>query len=231
MNFLDTPTEITLGALLLAIILTILAYWRIRVDKNIASLHLKRSVLTHSMGKPEWDLSKSWATSLTALGALLGTVISGGLSKNMTNAGLNLFFGVLVLIAPILYTTTARYIEIGTGDEKRHESQGFVGIFLLTNLIIVWAVLGELITVLIILYNVATTTILTSPIKYIFLIFLVAALVCVGAYVLRTLPWTVHDQLQTAQKETERLMTAVSREPVPEGEAPPRPAMKSWSLL
>jgi len=231
MNFLDTPTEITMGTLLLAIILTVFVYWRIHADKNIVSLHLKRSLLTHCMGKPEWDLSKSWATSLTALGALLGTVISGGLTRNMTNAGLNLFFGVLVLIAPILYTATARYIETGTGDEKRHEAQGFVGIFLLTNLLIVWAVLGELITVLIILYNVASTTILTSPIKYIFLIFLVAALVCVGVYVLRTLPWTVHDQLQTAQKETERFMTAAPSESASEGEAPPRPAMKSWSLL
>src|ERR1700736_1877403 len=128
MNFLDTPTEITIGTLLLAIILTMVAYFIILADKKVASLHPKGSVLTHCMGKPQWDFSKSWASSLTAVGALLGTILAaagGGLTSNKTNAGLNVFFGVLVLIAPLVYSATARYTEAGSMDAKEGQVQGY----------------------------------------------------------------------------------------------------------
>lgn len=228
MNFLDTPTEITIGSLLLAIILTIVAYFIILADKKVASFHLTSSVLTHCMGKPHWDFSKSWATSLTAVGALLGTVLAaagGGLTSDKTNAGLNVFFGVLVLIAPLLYSATARYTETGPKDTTEGQAQGYVGMFLLSSLLTVWAVWGELITVLIILYNLSATTIVTSPIRYIFLVFLVAALVCVGVYALRTIPWTVQDQLLTEKQETERLQARAAP-----GETL-QPPLKDWSLL
>lgn len=221
MNFLDTPTEITIGSLLIAVILTIIAYFRVHP--------LAASILTHYMGKPHWDFSKSWATSLTAVGALLGTVLSaaaGGLTSDKTNAGLNLFFGVLVLIAPLLYTATARYTETGPIDAQEVQVQGYVGMFLLTSLLTVWAVWGELVTILVILYNLTSATILTSPIRYIFLVFLIAALVCVGVYAIRTVPWTVQEQLLKEKQEKERLKRLV-----PEAEEQSQPALNDWSLL
>src|ERR671930_2559715 len=68
--------------------------------------------LTSRLGPPNWDLSKSWGSNITVFGALLGTLLTSGALPEQpsipkpTYAGLNVLFGVLVLVAPFIYTAT-----------------------------------------------------------------------------------------------------------------------------
>src|SRR5438552_3342765 len=65
---------------------------------------------TRTLGEINWSFSDSWASTLTAVGALLGTIVgtSGAVAENADPlsgkalVGLNLLFGFLVLLSPVL---------------------------------------------------------------------------------------------------------------------------------
>lgn len=178
------------------------------------------------MGKQEWDFSGSWATSITTLGAFLGTVISAQVSTEMNHVGLNLFFGLLALLAPILYRATSQYALPDDHEEKlpppSSEPQGYVWSFFLTSLITLWAVFGELITIVIMLADLNTgssETILAQSVQIFLWFFLVIALLSVVIYALRTIPWTVEDQITTASDRRQRCPKAKC------------PSLPPWKLL
>src|SRR5215469_18496251 len=68
------------------------------------------------MGGLKWDPKESWASTLTAVGAILGTVTSTPLllpkdTRLLSKAefsSLSLFFGALTIIAAFLYNATRR---------------------------------------------------------------------------------------------------------------------------
>src|SRR5438874_1354013 len=85
---------------------------------------------TATLGEINWSFSDSWASNLTALGALLGTILaaSGVIPKGASPlstrglAGLSLLFGFLVLLAPVLYSAFARVAPLlpdDTGEGPR----------------------------------------------------------------------------------------------------------------
>lgn len=89
------------------------------------------------------DVRGSWASSLTALGAALGTVLAAtgfltdvvaGLSTGMF-AAMSLLFGFLVLLGPVLYTAF----------HNRDGEPTYVRLLIAAGLT-VWAAIGELIT-------------------------------------------------------------------------------------
>jgi hypothetical protein len=110
--------------------------------------------LTNPLGTLELKFTESFASSLTAAGALLGVVISAGVLPDETvvlsKAGftsLNLIFGVAIVVAGLAYSAGQKPVwQDVTGNPTKQESkfQGFVWPFLLAALITVWAVLGEL---------------------------------------------------------------------------------------
>lgn len=107
-----------------------------------------RAPLRYSAPGTKWE-AKSWATTLTAAGALLGTVLGGvtfppypeQISKESL-VNLNLFFGALVVIGPFLFQVLRRR-TVSEGDRKA-ERFGTNLTLLLTSTVTLWAVFGQL---------------------------------------------------------------------------------------
>jgi hypothetical protein len=103
-------------------------------------------------GPANWDYSESWATSLTLVGALLGTVLGAGVLPDKLDlfskagySGFNVLFGMLVLVAPLVYVAAQRRIK-GAVD-KTPQYHGTTWAFGLASVATLWGVFGELATV------------------------------------------------------------------------------------
>jgi hypothetical protein len=88
-----------------------------------------------------WTFNGSWASTLTALGAILGTVLAAsgfltdvvpGLSSGMFLA-MNLFFAFLALVAPVIYSAL-----------HDHEAKPTYGGLLAAGIFTLWAAIGQL---------------------------------------------------------------------------------------
>ncbi len=103
------------------------------------------------LGLPNWDFSTSWASNFTAAGAILGTVLAADilsdtrLMSSNSYAGLSLFFGGLVLIAPFIFAATSRKdLTEQTANESSVVYDGNAWFFLVSSAVTLWAVIGEL---------------------------------------------------------------------------------------
>ncbi|MDX6581004.1 MAG: hypothetical protein QOI10_188 [Solirubrobacterales bacterium] len=110
--------------------------------------------LTEPLGTLDLGFSASFASTLTAVGALLGTIIAAGvlpedtvnLSKDAFTA-LNLLFGVAIIVSGVVYAALQRAVWVDSETvplQQERKLQGYVGPFLISCLITVWAVFGEL---------------------------------------------------------------------------------------
>jgi hypothetical protein len=205
-----------LGTFLLAVVLIAGSYWRMCYGKQKFTFRLK-----DRMGKPTWDFTTSWATTLTAVSAFLSTVLGAGeLSEVKPYTGLSLFFGILILIAPFVYNVIAPYQKIDTSEgEGPAQSQGYIGTFLITCLLTLWATCGELITVMLMLVGLKDQGFLSLGLVIAFLFFLALIIVGVCFYALHTIPQTVKDQIDEYQRRQVRLFQVLKE--VPKEELPP----------
>ncbi|HEY6550246.1 MAG TPA: hypothetical protein VIY71_03485, partial [Solirubrobacterales bacterium] len=106
--------------------------------------------LTDPLGGLELDFSKSFASTLTAVGALLGTIISAGVLSEETVkiskagfTGLNLTFAIAIAVAGIVYAVWQDVVPEKGAEPKEWKLQGHVLPFLVAALITLWAVIGE----------------------------------------------------------------------------------------
>ena len=110
--------------------------------------------LTQRIGPVDWDFSASWASNITVFSALLGTILTAGVLPDETSsarvatyAGLNLLFGVGVLVGPFLYTALRGAVQVNKRSKtKEPQYQGWVSSFLLATIIVLWATAGEFFT-------------------------------------------------------------------------------------
>jgi hypothetical protein len=105
-----------------------------------------------TLGPANWSFSDSWATSLTLVGALLGTILGAGVLPDeldlFSKAGysaFNVLFGMLVLVAPLVYAAAQNRIK--NKDDGTPQYQGKTWAFAIASVVTLWGVLGELITV------------------------------------------------------------------------------------
>lgn len=198
MDDLSIANWTVLGTFLLACVLILINYLQMRFGKGSFPFHLTDGMI----GKPKWDFSTSWATTLTAVSALLSTVLAaGGLTNVESDMGLSLFFGMLVLIAPFAYNVLSKYQE--NSDPKSEEAievQGYIWVFLLTSLLTLWAVCGELVTVMHVLSKLESKNYLSVGVEVAFLLLLAVTIVCVCVYALRSIPQTVKAQITVQHK-------------------------------
>jgi hypothetical protein len=167
----------------------------------ISCVKLRRVLrLGDPLGPVNWSFTDSWATTLTAVGALLGTILSSTdalpeKTELLTKggfAGLSLFFGLLTLVAPLLFRAFARVPKIAPREPKDPPyHQGIVGVFLAATAITLWAVIGQLGTAIVLLQEVAAAAALTPSLSWLFLAFLVASLAFVALYAWRTIEATI----------------------------------------
>jgi hypothetical protein len=115
----------------------------------------KQFDLHDRLGPANWDFSLSFASNLTVLAAILGTILTAGVLPDTssapagTYAGLNLMFGVLVILGPFVYTATQKVETIHPTQDPgttAPQYQGYVYGFFLGTVLTLWAVLGELAT-------------------------------------------------------------------------------------
>ena len=100
-----------------------------------------------------WTAKDSWVTNIAALGAILGTVISDAAYK-LTGPGagatlLFIVFGGVAVAAPVVYGATAKLESQGLND-----TTGSVWGFLLAGAATLFAALGELATLGLLVMNV-----------------------------------------------------------------------------
>jgi hypothetical protein len=109
------------------------------------------------LGALDLDFTKSFASTLTAVGALLGTIVAAGVlpddTQHLTSdayVALNLVFGVAIVVAALIYASVQRATWDDLPDtrpkQQTRKQQGFVWVFVISCVITVWAVLGELLT-------------------------------------------------------------------------------------
>jgi hypothetical protein len=144
--------------------------------------------LDDALGEVEWSFTDSWAGTLTAVGALLGTILatSGIISQNaepLTSGaltGLNLFFGALVVIAPLVFSAAQR-VESPQAADEGPRYKGFIWGFLLACFLTLWGVLGELGTLFVLLREVEAGF-FPESVMWLFTGLLVVAFIAVFVY-------------------------------------------------
>ena len=144
---MSTVTIVVVSSLLAGLVLVALPW--------LAS-HEPLSVLGASIGPLNWDFSTSWGSNLTVVGAILGTVLSANILPGATvlasadgYTSLSLLFGVLVVLAPFVFTA----LRTGTATTHGPEYQGLGVGFLLACWVTLWGVTGELVTVGLVFYE------------------------------------------------------------------------------
>jgi hypothetical protein len=118
---------------------------------------LARKVITGAA----WTFKDSWATNLTAVGAVLATALaaSGLLDRILPGvpqeqfAALNILFGAMVLVAPLLYAALGRR-ELDKDGYIR--TLGTLGGLYLSSAITLFAVYAQLMTLLALLFHTST---------------------------------------------------------------------------
>ncbi len=118
--------------------------------------------LGNSMGPAEWDFSKSWASTFTVVGAGLSTILSAKgvvpdktqILPNAAYAALSLSFGLMVVLAPFVYVSMSKPVGSAAAPAGSPQYQGSVVSFLLATLFTVWGVGGQMVTILLLLYEI-----------------------------------------------------------------------------
>jgi hypothetical protein len=109
------------------------------------------------LGPPDWSFSDSFATNVTVVGALLATILAANAIPKVPTtlpatsfATLELFFGALVVIAPVLFVALSRSETVNDPDDsskKIAQNQGIVLGFLLAAIGTAWGAIGQVATV------------------------------------------------------------------------------------
>jgi hypothetical protein len=117
------------------------------------ALRLRNKPLFHVMGSVNWSFEKSWGANVTLGGALLMTLLGLTMFPDrphlMTKASyslLQVLFGAIVSLAPLVYNLIRREVQVDSGGTPRVEVQGYVITFLIAGGLVLWAAMGQVAT-------------------------------------------------------------------------------------
>jgi hypothetical protein len=211
------------GSLALSIALLAARWWR---------LSKPRPRMSDPMGEVNWSFSNSWASSMTAGGAFLGTILAASVIPASAVpfspgalAGLNLLFGFIIVLAPLTFSASSR-INKPAPPDTGPDYVGYVGLFLVAVGLTIWATLGELATIAILLDELQSGT-LSSALTWLFFVLLLISIAGIGCYAWGTIQATIDyvNPPATGAPGPE------DRTPVPAVRTPrPRP-LPRWNLL
>jgi hypothetical protein len=130
-----------LAAAGVVVIITAISLWR----KNVG--------LDRAMGAANWAFDKSWGANVTLgsslLIALLGLSTFPGRPQLMTKpsyAMLQLLFGALVSLAPLVYNLIRQETVVNNSGFPQVSVHGYVIMFLLAGGLVLWAAIGQVVT-------------------------------------------------------------------------------------
>jgi len=204
----DQANFIVFSALVGAILVGIFNYIRMIRNKP------KRYTLKEHLGKLEWNFSTSWATNVTIFGALLCTILGSQFGGKLVGyAGISLFFGILVVISPFLYNATTQPCLVRPkGDDKNHkptsqedqnneqnketEHHGLVWAFLVSSILTLWAVFGQLETIWSLLSGPTLQNFFTPQVTHLFQAVIGLSILLVIYFGFTTIFETVREQVE-----------------------------------
>lgn len=161
--------------------------------------------LSELMGKGQWEFSKSWATNITILGSLFCTIIAQDTDDALKYAGLSVFFGVLVVVSPLVYNAASQpHPKHNASGDEEIQYLSPLWAFLISAALTLWAVLGQLATVITLLTSVALKTSLSYSVTSVLLVCMVLVTVLVVIYAFKTIVWTVREQVSPQAKQYRR---------------------------
>jgi hypothetical protein len=221
------PIGVGLLAGILLFIYSALAFWRAAPPIPLSA----------KMGSPTWDFSRSWASNITIAGSLLSVMLTAStwseLSQYVSKIGyalLNVFFVLLILAAPFVFNLVREPVvsNVAGTDGSKIQYQGYVWCFLVASGITVWAVTGQMIT-LIILVDEFSIPGLNSfgPVRLIetIILLLTLGLVIYGAM---TVFWTARGQEIAQRPPVAQTYGATDVREVP---VPLSTTLPTWPLL
>jgi hypothetical protein len=108
-------------------------------------------------GPAQWDLKESWASNLTAVGAIVTTVmavkpIQEAAKLDVKLFVLSLFFAALSVTTPFVYNALATEPRNRTTNGQVKEVEASLHWFLIASVMTLWAVIGQLLTLGVVLY-------------------------------------------------------------------------------
>jgi hypothetical protein len=143
-----------------------------------------------TLGPANWSYSESWATSLTLVGALLGTILGAGVLPDeldlFSKAGysaFNVLFGMLVLVAPLVYAAAQNRLQDAADGTPQY--QGATWAFAVASIVTMWGVLGELATVGLLFREIEKAGGLSTGLVVLGSCILVAIIIVAGIYTWR----------------------------------------------
>lgn len=200
-----------------------------RPDVKAAKIRLRSQ-----LGQIGWDFTQNFATSAGVIGSVLTLILTTGalpapthILPNGTYAGLAVFFGTLVVIAPVLYNGTATRVNVAIANERDTacEYRGRVWGFLLAALATEWGLLGSISTVFLILLELydggslpALTVIVLSGILGI-------AVIAFARYTWLKIDGTIRDQFGLSATEVQQPAGAARAEAIPAAPKEPKPRL------
>jgi len=104
-------------------------------------------VFKNMMDTKKWDFTTNWVGPVAALLTLVIATQSKAANGQLVSLGL--FFGMIMIFAPLLYNTACKMQDDDTSEKPHYKVK--VYIFLLTSAISLWAVLGGALTVMLLL--------------------------------------------------------------------------------
>jgi succinate dehydrogenase hydrophobic anchor subunit len=187
----------------IGIIWVVIAYFRIN--------QTERCGLDRHMGPATWNFSQSWASNITAVGALLGTILTAGFLPDetalpkATYAYLNFFFGVLVVVAPFVYTAVSTPVPVHKRTPgTQAQFQGFVAGFIVAAGLTMAAVLGELCTIFLLFNEIQAVNSVPGAAEIFVGILLAIAGVLVFVYTWVSVQAIIKDQCKAEREKSQR---------------------------
>jgi hypothetical protein len=159
--------------------------------------------VSDEMGLPLWDFSRSWASNLTAAGAIFGTVIALVIMPDQTQmlakqviVGLHLLFLGLIGAAPFVYNAVRKGVFSSSASVSSDDAyHGYVGMFLVACVITIWGVIGQMASLFLLIREIRTFGMWPGDVTSIFQASLVLLSIALVPYLIQSIYWGVRSQI------------------------------------
>ena len=155
------------------------------------------------LGSATWSFSDSWASTFTAVSAILGLFLALGLEFRVQAldqngfALLNFFFAVIVLVAALVYQATGRVILQNDGEHF----EGRLWAFFLAAFLTLWAVFGQIGGFIAALFGLLPMEIASTLEFSLFLLLMALVAVLLVVHTYRSLSAVLETQLKRDARE------------------------------
>lgn len=189
-NPLDAGASIVIGSLLLAalIVLLLRAFWLPRRGIDFS----KREYVKN--GLPDWSPIRSFVSNFTIFSGIFGAILSANLLPEKTvhhdksnYVFLSICFGALLIIGPVIFNMNLDKRR-SQEDPTKLETYGRITALLWTTGFVLWALLGQLLTMSLITDELRVGSVLDGSLITTFHILLALVTLVLLVYIFVTLP-------------------------------------------